>query len=642
MITLGGRRHARHPDPVRHGPSGEGTLEHTTGDATKHPLLRLHGVIGNRAVQRLVDAGCVQRSLTMTDPDDPDELEAGRLADQVMRKSEGAVDLPSGEAAGGAGVEVPPIVHAALGSPGQPLDAATRAFMEPRFGRDLSHVRVHQDQAAAVSARAVNASAYTVGRDVVFGAGRYAPHSESGRRLLAHELTHVVQQARGAVVHRLQRHADTPCLPCTQVSAKDKAVWMPANDIIERAYRDDRAHREHCVLYGSQFEYGGTPGKVEISVPKGCPNWDLATELVTRLRGVSRQLAPDIMDFTARVFYEIKTPSGAGAGAAQLLGYYKLANSIIQSLDPDRAGPQWRIEAATWYPPHMLPLPGSGVRFVCTQLTDYKLSGTPGLIVYTVHECEKKDDEEKKKQKQVVEKPVEKPIKKTAPPAITYLAPELRQWERELRRELPQRVAPAAPGQRFVVVMGEKLWTKLIGDERMERQMDLMRVHGMDPKRNPVIGFRNLGWTLVGIYAGSMVVVYAAGAVGLAGVGAAGTAAVGATEVAAGGAAAAAVTEGGTAITATALRALGTAAANDNAIAQLAKVAAVIAVGVAASESEASAATPTYSWADAIAAVPMQSLSADEQKYLSDGSEVSINGRRFYVVGFAKVTPGAE
>ena len=89
---------------------------------------------------------------------------------------------------------VPPIVHEVLRSRGQPLDPQTRAFMEPRFGHDFSNVRVHTDARAAESASAVSALAYTVGRDVVFGAGQYAPETSAGRRLLAHELTHVVQQ----------------------------------------------------------------------------------------------------------------------------------------------------------------------------------------------------------------------------------------------------------------------------------------------------------------------------------------------------------------------------------------------------------------------------------------------------------------
>jgi hypothetical protein len=91
--------------------------------------------------------------------------------------------------------EVPPIVHEVLRSPGEALDAKTRAFMEPRFGHDFGQVRVHSDAKAAQSARAINAWAYTVGARVIFGDGQYAPHLATGQRLIAHELAHVVQQS---------------------------------------------------------------------------------------------------------------------------------------------------------------------------------------------------------------------------------------------------------------------------------------------------------------------------------------------------------------------------------------------------------------------------------------------------------------
>jgi hypothetical protein len=96
---------------------------------------------------------------------------------------------------------VPSIVHEVLRSPGQPLHPVTRAFMEPRFGHDFSHVRVHTDGRAAESARAMNALAYTAGRDIVFGHRQYAPHCDAGRMLIAHELTHVVQQSTPTVIH---------------------------------------------------------------------------------------------------------------------------------------------------------------------------------------------------------------------------------------------------------------------------------------------------------------------------------------------------------------------------------------------------------------------------------------------------------
>jgi len=97
-------------------------------------------------------------------------------------------------ASGSAQGTAPPIVHDVLRSSGQPLDTPTRAFFEPRFGHDFSRVRVHSDERAAESARSVNALAYTVGHDLVFGAGQFTPGTNVGQRLLAHELTHVVQQ----------------------------------------------------------------------------------------------------------------------------------------------------------------------------------------------------------------------------------------------------------------------------------------------------------------------------------------------------------------------------------------------------------------------------------------------------------------
>jgi hypothetical protein len=96
--------------------------------------------------------------------------------------------------------EVPPIVHEVLRSTGQPLDAATRAFMESRFNHDFSRVRVHTDASAAESARSVNALAYTVGHDVVFGAGQFAPNTSAGQRLTAHELAHTIQQSRNTAL----------------------------------------------------------------------------------------------------------------------------------------------------------------------------------------------------------------------------------------------------------------------------------------------------------------------------------------------------------------------------------------------------------------------------------------------------------
>jgi outer membrane protein OmpA-like peptidoglycan-associated protein len=129
----------------------------------------------------------MQAKLAVGEIDDPLEEE-----EKVQRKETGTAEPGLSDA--------PASVHEVLRSPGQPLDEATRAYFEPRFGRDFSRVRVHGDARAAESAKAVGALAYTVGRNLVFGAGAYAPATDSGRRLLAHELTHVVQQERGVAL----------------------------------------------------------------------------------------------------------------------------------------------------------------------------------------------------------------------------------------------------------------------------------------------------------------------------------------------------------------------------------------------------------------------------------------------------------
>jgi hypothetical protein len=89
---------------------------------------------------------------------------------------------------------VPPIIDEVLRSSGQSLDLTTRSFFESRFGHDFSKVRIHVDSAANQSAGLVNAQAYTVGQQVVFGRGQYAPSTAAGQKLIAHELAHTIQQ----------------------------------------------------------------------------------------------------------------------------------------------------------------------------------------------------------------------------------------------------------------------------------------------------------------------------------------------------------------------------------------------------------------------------------------------------------------
>jgi hypothetical protein len=130
------------------------------------------------------------------------EQVSGRVMETASLAPTSIAGGPSGGPRGakissaGRGSMTPPAsVQGALGSGGQPLDEATRRFMEPRFGHDFSQVRVHRGGTANQSARELNARAYTVGRQIVFGDGQFSARTGEGLRLIAHELTHVVQQA---------------------------------------------------------------------------------------------------------------------------------------------------------------------------------------------------------------------------------------------------------------------------------------------------------------------------------------------------------------------------------------------------------------------------------------------------------------
>lgn len=192
-----------------------------SADHPKHPSIHLQRTLGNQAVRRL------QAKRMVGSPGDIYEQEADRIADQVMRTpapriqrtcacgatcskcESNPVQTQRVGSSEGAQTAAPPIVDEALRSSGQPLDPEARAFMEPRFGRDFSQVRVHTDGKAGSASRSIQALAYTAGRDIVFAPNQYSPQTERGKRLLAHELAHVVQQGEGHSADRISRFSDT-------------------------------------------------------------------------------------------------------------------------------------------------------------------------------------------------------------------------------------------------------------------------------------------------------------------------------------------------------------------------------------------------------------------------------------------------
>jgi len=172
-------------------------------------------------------AKAIQTKLVINRPGDSYEQEADRVSEQITRSPQprlqrkcacGGTPGPTGECEEcrkkrlslqrmklGGGVQpvgggfAPPIVHDVLRSPARSLDLQTRAYLEPHFGHDFSRVRIHADPGASAATDAVQAQAFTVGSDIVFGSGKFAPSTPAGRKLLAHELTHVVQQGAAPV-----------------------------------------------------------------------------------------------------------------------------------------------------------------------------------------------------------------------------------------------------------------------------------------------------------------------------------------------------------------------------------------------------------------------------------------------------------
>ncbi len=242
----------------------------------------------------------VQPKLTVNTPGDEYEREADSVADQVMRMHEGEspvvqrmpltplngvqrmcskcaekeeeqqeVHRKESGGSDASGKAAPSIVSDVLSSGGgQAMDGGTRQFMESRFGQDFSSVRIHTGSRAAESAGAIQARAYTSGKDVVFGSGEYQPASDSGRRLLAHELVHVGQQ--GGVLGTLQRKTTKePEIPENDIQViidqihsaaqgwgtDEEAIYRALQHLNRGSVNIERANTAYKAKYGKSIEW---------------------------------------------------------------------------------------------------------------------------------------------------------------------------------------------------------------------------------------------------------------------------------------------------------------------------------------------------------------------------------------------------
>ncbi|PMR66908.1 hypothetical protein CR158_06960 [Halomonas heilongjiangensis] len=225
----------------------------------------------------------------------------------------------SGGAQTGRQAEAPPSVHRTLQTVGEPLSRSARAFFEPRFGHDFGKVRVHRDAAAAQSARDVNAHAYAVGQHLAFDHGKYAPDSHAGRRLLAHELTHVVQQRGGQPM--IQRDDDKEKEPEAPKAKTDVSIVLTDSDqdldegrtyaktVLRVTSVEDAAKKLKAlgVPIGTLYvvSHSTSAGKIQFISSIGTISWVPIADLGKALKGA---VTVDTVDFRG-----CKVGSAAGA-----------------------------------------------------------------------------------------------------------------------------------------------------------------------------------------------------------------------------------------------------------------------------------------------------------------------------------------
>jgi len=304
-----------------------------------------HGAAGSHIV--------LQRKLAIGTVNDPLEREADRVAEQVIRmpapapvsrasslqinrkcaeceEEEEKGKLQKKSAGRAAPQTAPPIVHEVLAEPGAPLDAATRAFMEPRFDYDFSRVRVHSGAAATRSAQAVNALAYTVGDRIVLGSAGAGPH------LLAHELAHVVQQGSSSTGLRsaqMRRKETTPA-PEVKVDPTATCNLEQHRKIEPAAYKADEWLSVAIPALEALVAGARTPAAAKASAALGkhfhSTEQAVATYVIARLKTIQRDL------FTRQPF-RINCPPASDAACHQNEAFVERDQSVLAVFRTRRA-----------------------------------------------------------------------------------------------------------------------------------------------------------------------------------------------------------------------------------------------------------------------------------------------------------------
>jgi hypothetical protein len=296
-------------------------------------ILHLQRTIGNQAVQRLLQADAEESAvgsagrLAISKAGDKYEQEADRIAEQVvgmpapqLQRTARAI-TPLIRANGSEGATANDVVTDRIASTrggGSPLPESSRSFMESRFGMDFSQVRIHTGDYASQLSRDLNAKAFTVGSDIYFKAGNFSPESSEGRYLLAHELTHTVQQGaaqQGAVEQSptASRHTWTLAAPMLQCSFEDEPVSSGnnADTLVTRIQGILREWKSECQEGVNDFVHAELAAAIDGLASGSWPTFLLA--LVGNTIWAATAFVPPIAG--ARVVFAVSM-AGIGVAAA--------------------------------------------------------------------------------------------------------------------------------------------------------------------------------------------------------------------------------------------------------------------------------------------------------------------------------------
>jgi len=300
--------------------------------------------LGNHVVGKLLTGGIIQAKLNVSSPGDIFEQEADRIAKNIVTNQAAPAIQPKAHTlqthSDTDGFSINNNLESKINNiknSGQPLNRHIRDFFEPRFGIDLEHIRIHNDNNSNALAKAINAKAFTYGNDIVFGKGEYQPETMQGKELIAHELTHTIQQGAGIQRDVIQRKRDPLC---------------PVRESVRIGNIDRLGVLEHVLIEQDYLLNINPSAEREVFIPQGSLS--------------NNNGWVDLADHNTGEMFEIKHISCSFSALAEIAQYVAMATLHCRCNVPWHPG--------LYYPERVIPLTAD------TEVVAHLLS--PGVIEY--------------------------------------------------------------------------------------------------------------------------------------------------------------------------------------------------------------------------------------------------------------------